>query len=57
MVLLYCKPTRNEKTAGRIAAGIARSLAIYTHASRDAFVLGLKMEKVCYIATSTGNQT
>ena len=40
---------RQEKreTAGGIAAGITRSLAIYTHASRDAFILGLKMEKVC----------
>ena len=37
---------KKRETAGRIAADIARSLAIYTHASRDAFIIGLKIEKV-----------
>ena len=38
---------KKRETVGGIATGIARSLAIYTHASRDAFILGLKMEMVC----------
>ena len=40
---------QETRTRGRIAAGISRSLAI--------FIPGLKMEKVCYFATSTGNRT
>ena len=31
---------KKKETVGRIAAGIACSLAIYTHASRDAFIFG-----------------
>ena len=48
------RPSRNDtvnqqetRNSWKNAAGIARSLAIYTHASRDAIILGLKMEKVC----------
>ena len=41
-------PEKKRETVGRIAADIACSLVSYTHAFRDAFIIGLRMEKVCY---------
>ena len=51
------KTHKKRETIGRIAAGIAHSLAIYTHTSRDAFILGRQKGKACYSAASTGIQT